>query len=146
MNICTDRTSHKLDDCRYGCFEVIKKVGESAYKLKLPTGWKRIHPVFNEHLLSPYHGPIAERQKKPPPPPPTMVGGEPEFDIKEILQVRKTRNQFKWLVKWKGYGQEDNMWEPLDNLKGAMALSTFYKRYPNKPHPEGLKLRRSVFP
>ena len=76
-----------------------------------------------------------------------MVEGEPEFNVKEILQVQKTRNQFKWLVKWKGYGREDNTWEPLDNLKGAMArLSVFYKRYPNEPRPEGLKLRRSVFP
>ena len=55
-NIKTERASSKLDDRRYGPFEIVKKVGASAYKLRLPKGWRRIHPVFNEQLLIPFHG------------------------------------------------------------------------------------------
>jgi hypothetical protein len=53
-NIKSHRPSRKLSDKRYGPFEVLKKIGESAYKLKLPETWPAIHPVFNESYLSPY--------------------------------------------------------------------------------------------
>lgn len=146
-NIKTDRVSHKLDDRRYGPFPVVKKVGVSAYKLKLPKGWKRIHPVFNESLLSPYNEPVAAHQKRPPPPPATMIGGELEHNVEEILAVRKRRNRFEWNVKWEGYGREENTWEPLDHLEHATKrLADFYKKYPDEPRPAGLQLRRSIFP
>lgn len=54
INISTDRPNKNLDNKRYGPFEIVKKVGNSAYKLKLPKAWK-IHPVFNEVLLTPYY-------------------------------------------------------------------------------------------
>ena len=44
-NITTDRPSKKLDDKRYGPFQIEAKVGMSAYRLKLPKAWKGIHPV-----------------------------------------------------------------------------------------------------
>ena len=35
-------------------FPIMEKVGTSAYHLVLPSTW-RIHPVFNEALLQPFH-------------------------------------------------------------------------------------------
>src|ERR1700720_276519 len=52
-NLNTERPSPKLADKRVGPFVVIEKVGPSAYRLNLPVTW-RIHPVFNEALLTPY--------------------------------------------------------------------------------------------
>ena len=40
QNIATDCPSKKLDDCCYGPFEILKQIGEAAYKLKLPHTWK----------------------------------------------------------------------------------------------------------
>jgi hypothetical protein len=53
-NINTDRLAKKLDDKQIGPFPRVKKVGASSYKLKLPATWKKISPIFNEVLLSPY--------------------------------------------------------------------------------------------
>jgi hypothetical protein len=64
-NITTDRPIKKLDDKRHGPFAVIKKVGASSYKLKLPATWKKIHPVFNEIYLTPYTPPSYPSQKQP---------------------------------------------------------------------------------
>ena len=109
-NLKVQRPSKKLDDRRYGPFEVIEKIGASAYKLKLPAGWKALHPVFNESLLSPYVPPEAEHQKRALPPPPDIVDGHEEYEVEEILDSRKWGRGLQYLVKWKGYTEENNSW------------------------------------
>ncbi|OJT15194.1 Transposon Tf2-12 polyprotein [Trametes pubescens] len=51
FHISSDRPNKKLEDKRYGPFQIQEKVGRGAYRLKLPKQWKAIHPVFNEVLL-----------------------------------------------------------------------------------------------
>ena len=45
--------THKLLPKRYGPFSIIKKIGNVAYQLDLPTSMK-IHNVFHVDLLLPY--------------------------------------------------------------------------------------------
>ena len=61
-NITTMQPSKKLGEKRYKPFEVLGKDGLTAYCLKLPVTWKKIHPVFNEALLTPYKPPIYPQQ------------------------------------------------------------------------------------
>ena len=57
-NIRTDRPAKKLEDKRYGPFEIIEKVGKASYKLKLPSTWRSIHPVFHESLITAHKQPV----------------------------------------------------------------------------------------
>ena len=41
---------------------------------------------------------------------------EKEFIIEKLLEKRFIRRNTQYLVKWKGYGNEDNTWEPKSNL------------------------------
>ena len=41
---------------------------------------------------------------------------EKEFIIEKLLEKRYIRRNTQYLVKWKGYGNEDNTWEPKSNL------------------------------
>ena len=64
-NITTTQPSKKLREKQYGPFEVLGKEGLTAYCLKLPIMWKKIHPVFNEALLTLYKPPSYPQQQLP---------------------------------------------------------------------------------
>src|ERR1700733_8965574 len=74
-NLKTYRPGKKLDHKKLGPFTILEKIGKSAYRLRLPKSWNRIHPVFNEVLLSPYHPPNFASQAIPEPPGPIMQEG-----------------------------------------------------------------------
>ena len=67
----------KLDNKCLGLFKILEKVRKSVYYLKLPSQWK-IHDVFNEVLLSPYHPLQFESQQQPLSPLPKIINGQEE--------------------------------------------------------------------
>ena len=122
------RPSSKLSEKFLGPFEILSKEGHSAYHLKLPKSWT-IHPVFNEVLLRPHVGPKFPGQDIYNRPPPDLIDDQEEFDVEEILDTRIRRKRREYLVKWKGYGSEDNTWEPEKNLEHSpLAIAAFNKK------------------
>ncbi|QRW20519.1 Transposon Tf2-7 polyprotein [Rhizoctonia solani] len=107
-----------------GPFEVKEKISSHAYRLKLPDSLK-IHNIFYVGLLSKSHKspsqPFLEQ-----PPPETIEGEE---NTRPFLGTRRTvgtqprqdkarEEEYKfYLIKWKGYGPEDNSWEPEELLE-----------------------------
>ena len=41
---------------------------------------------------------------------------ENEFIVDTILDQRNCNGKFEYLISWKGFGPEENSWEPEDNL------------------------------
>jgi len=64
MKLLATRINQKLSVKFYGPFEVFEKIGEVAYRLKLPDT-ARIHPVFHMSLLKKSLGPTVEPQPLP---------------------------------------------------------------------------------
>ena len=88
-NLKTFRPSKKLDQKKLGPFKIVKKIGRSAYQIQLPASWTRIHPVFNEVLLTPVDDPRFIQQKEPEPPGPINMEGEPEYEVEEVVSSQK---------------------------------------------------------
>lgn len=40
-----------------------------------------------------------------------------EFEVENILDIRKNRGIREYLIKWQGYSHNENTWEPVENLK-----------------------------
>ena len=93
----------KLDDKRHGPFTIIKKVRALSHKLKLPSTWRKIYPVFNEVYLSPFTPAEYSSQKQPPPPSPIITDKGEEYVVEEIMDSKLSRGKLKYLVKWEGY-------------------------------------------
>jgi len=54
--------------------------------------------------------------------------------MEEILDSHLRHNKLEFLVKWEGYMNENNSWEPGDNCKNVCnAIAAFYHKYPQAP-------------
>ncbi len=122
----------KLAPKRYGPFEITKEVSPVAYQLYLPLAWN-IHNVFHTSLLSPYremhaHGPNYSR------PPPDLIKGEEEYEVERIINHQRTSRArtLQYLVKWIGYPEADNTWEPADQIHAPQLINAYHRQYPLK--------------
>src|SRR5260370_31345915 len=116
----------KLATKRYGPFKIIKEISPVAYQLHLPAAWN-IHDVCHASLLSPYcethaHGPNYSR------PPPDLIEGEEEYKVERIISHRRTgrARTLQYLVKWIGYPEADNTWEPADQIHAPQLINTYH--------------------
>ena len=124
-NIRTTRPSDKLDHVKIGPFKIAKKISPVNYKLELPTGmW--IHPIFHVSLLEKALA-NAKLQTKI-----ELETNDDEYQVENILGHRLVDGRKQYLVKWKGYDNSDNTWEPVDNL---MNCWTLVKRYHQQNRP-----------
>jgi hypothetical protein len=138
-NLKIDWPTKKLSDKRYGPFKILEKINSLAYKLELPRDWK-IHPVFNESLLTPYVALSFPSQKKQilQRPKPKIIKDKEEYKVEEILSSKKDKKGvMKYLVKWKGYTTDKATWEPQDNVKHCTDLvKKFHQRNPDTDAPD----------
>jgi len=109
----------KLTEKFIGPYVVKKIVSENAVELELPV-LLRIHLVVNVRRIVKYREQV-EGQKKIPPPS-VKVANEKEYEVEEILDRQERRGKMRYLVKWKGYMVEENMWEGIENFRNAMGL------------------------
>ena len=127
-NLSTTHPTAKLAPRRYGPFPITRVVSRTSYQLKLPPQWK-VHNVFHATLLTRYKE-TALNGNKYQEPAPDLVEGQPEWELERILQVRRRRNQLQYLVRWKGFSEAHDSWEPLTHIKADELLTEFYRQHP----------------
>ena len=113
-NLSLPSTMTKKLTARYlGPFSVEKVVSPVAYQLKLPKALK-IHPVFHVSLLQPWHVDPEHPQRTTVLRPPPVDAEEDRFYVECLLDKRQRRRgrgfSVEYLVRWRGYGPEDDMW------------------------------------
>jgi len=130
-NLNVDRPSHKLTEHQLGPYEIIKIISLNAVKLKLPASFK-IHNVINISRIHPYHPPVAGQSIIPPEP--VTVEGTPEYEVEKIMDSRLKCDKLEFLVKWSGYTNDYNAWEPEANCANSHdIIKEFYKSNPSAP-------------
>ncbi|PNX96484.1 Ty3/gypsy retrotransposon protein [Trifolium pratense] len=111
------RKNQKLGMRYFGPFEVIAKVGEVAYKLKLPEHAK-IHPVFHVSQLKPFKG---DNQEQYMPLPLSMTDTGPMIQPVSVLAtrtiIRGAQRIQQVLIQWDQYSTAEATWEDVDALQ-----------------------------
>ena len=98
-----------------GPFEVMKRVGKVAYRLKLPDRLK-VHPTFHVSYLKPFHGDLADSERQQGKRAPPVIRKQFDKNVEKILDHRtmgqsKKNRRTDYLIQWKGGSIADASWE-----------------------------------
>ncbi|KAK4232658.1 hypothetical protein C8A03DRAFT_39772, partial [Achaetomium macrosporum] len=125
----------KLSQQRSGPFVIKRRVGRLAYELDLPDNMN-IHPVISVAQLAPAPSGDDPFGRVVPPPGPVEdsqsdrsdTDSEPgeSYEVEIVLQHKLVRNKYKYLIKWKGWGHEHNVWKDARELRHAQKLVDQY--------------------
>jgi hypothetical protein len=101
----------KLGPRYAGPFQVLERVGQVAYRLRLPEG-ARIHDVFHVGLLKPHRGepPVAPGVMPP------LLHGRILPEPKAAVRAELRRGVWHVRIKWRGLPDEDATWEQLEEF------------------------------
>ena len=59
-----------------------------------------------------------------------------EFIVERVMDmegdVRRSRKNIKFLIRWAGYGPEDDTWEPWDNCRNSKVVQEYLLSHPNR--------------
>jgi len=131
-NIKTRCPTKKLDYKLRGKFRIKRLIGTNAYELELSPSTGKIHPVFYISLLEPYHLNNIPGRHSPTPPPVDLE--EREYHVEKLRTSKLRKGQVWYLVSWKGYGLDDDTWEPYEDLRDGAAATVlkFHQDNPRK--------------
>ena len=99
----------------------------NAVKLELPSIVK-IHLVINVSRIRRYVGQVEGQKREQPAP--VIIKGEEEQKVERILNKQQVREKDKYLVYWKGFTVESDIWERKENLENTKeAIKEFEREY-----------------
>jgi len=82
--------------------------------------------MFHVGYLSPYKE-MEEHSPNFLEPPSELVEGEPEYKIERIVDMRRfgCNKKLQYKVRWKGYAEAHDSWEPLENIHAPELLEEY---------------------
>ena len=97
-----------------GSFEVIQRVGQVAYRLKLPDRLK-VYSTFHVRFLKPFHEDL-DKEKVQEKQAPLVVMKQFDREVEKVLNhitmgASQKNRHTDLLVQWKGIGIEEATWE-----------------------------------
>jgi hypothetical protein len=108
----TTASPSKLGPKFYGPYQVVQRIGEVSYKLKL-TARAKIHDVFHVSLLKKFEGAPPDDEV----PLPNILHGKVLPEPANILKARLNRGVWELLVQWVDRPASDASCEQIENFK-----------------------------
>jgi len=106
----------------------------NTYELELlSTMFSALYPVFHADVLKPYSPPETSPYRfQIVRPEPVKVGGREEYVPEEILSEKFENRRKVYLVKWQGWDDRWNTWEPISHMRNTEVL----RRWEDKKRAE----------
>lgn len=112
-----------------GPYTVLRSHPEtSSYELNMPNmkkGCYTFHASELKRFVANDPSLFPGREHMRPPPVVTEAGIE-EFHIERIIDARRRGRGWQFLVRWTGYGAEEDRWLPFQELRDCEALDRWF--------------------
>ena len=125
-NLVLKLPSKKLQPVWIGPLKILEIRGPNTVLIEVPPRLQRLEPLQNVHYLKPYTARPADLGPQRIRPEPELVDGHEEFEVDEILTHHYHGKQLRYLVRFKDYGPEGDLWLPAKNLANAPAIVKAY--------------------
>jgi hypothetical protein len=79
-------------------------------------------------------------------PPPDMIKGEEQYEVEAIRAHRWRNNKLQYLIKWKGYPESDNTWEPISNVQAPLLTQRYHEVHPLEDKRTAKRPRMTLSP
>ena len=110
----------KLVQRQIGPFCISEKINDSMYRIELPPEYQ-MHPIINQEHLTKYHH-RSPRDKSQQLPELRPIAREEVYEVEHIVGHKKLgKKGMLYRVRWKGYGPEEDTYEPEVNLQNAFS-------------------------
>jgi predicted aspartyl protease len=130
----TTRPSDKLDfPLTRLSYEIIGKVKDNVFKLKVPPSW-RATDQFNADRLRKFPGnPLPGQANENPAG--EDVSGEEEWEVAKVTASRIHYNKLQYQAEWRGW-DPDPTWYPASDFKNAVTkIREFHDEHPDQAGP-----------
>jgi hypothetical protein len=141
--------SQKLAPRWIGPLTIEQIRGPNTVRIEVPPRLARIEPLQNVVHLKPYVSRPSNIGPTHVPDGPELVDGQEEFVVDDIITHRGAGRHIQYLVRFEGYGPEDDLWLPARNLDHAQeVLAAYHARQTDKTltvaHPRRQRAQRQL--
>ena len=134
-NLNLQLPSKKLQPLWIGPLKVLQTRGPNTVLVEIPPRLSRLEPTQNVQYLKKYNVRPPELGPQTIPLPPELVGEDEEYEVEEIISHRLVNKRMQYLVRFKSYGPEEDLWLPLKNLTNAPDILKRYHERQNLDPP-----------
>ncbi len=137
--------SQKHSPCWIGPLKVLQLCRPNTVLIEVPPRLQRIEPIQNMivHLKAYTPRPQATGPTQPLPLP-DLVNDQEEYEVEDLLSHRKEGTKTEYLVRFKGYCPEDDLWLPQRNLEHSQDLiKEYHDRQQDVPPVNALRPQRA---
>ncbi|RXN12118.1 Pol poly [Labeo rohita] len=121
--------ARKLAPRFLGPYRITKVLSPAAVRLRLPSVFARVHPVFQVSRVKPViSSPLNPGVSAPSPPSPPSYDGSPVFSVRRLLDARRRGRGYQYLVDWEGYGPKERCWVPSRDILDRSLIKDFHRR------------------
>jgi len=118
--------SRKLVQRKIGPFEVMEVLSPTTYRLRLPDTYP-MHPVVNIQHLTKYHR-SPDNSRSILENPRDQLKSSEEYEVEKIVAERRKGKKTFYLIRWKGYGTENDSWQSARDLRNAPDIIRKWRR------------------
>ena len=130
----TNWPAKKLDHKWLGPFSIVKVISRAVVKLLLSPREKGVHPMVSVTNICLQPPDKILEHPQPSLPGPTLVHGQEEYEVEQVLDSNFICRRLYYYVKWEGYPNSENSWIPIENIEHApQLLLNFHHSHPLAP-------------